>query len=174
MALKELEIEFFAKFISAEIEKSGFLERKRGYELVKISLEELKKIEEEIDKKAEDLLSQHISKFPDVDKKVALDMIKRKIAEEKGVEANWTSEKVVFLTNWIWRKFMEKADLKEPDRLRKLLGTVVSNLWEELLKISAEISDFLRRRGIRQYTLEWDKRFSEEFSRRLKESLRKG
>ncbi len=174
MALKELEIELFARNISKEIEKEGFIEQKKGYELIKISLEELKKIEEEIEKKAEELLSQHISKFPDADKEVALDMIRKKLAEGKGIEGIYTPEKPGFLANWISKKLIEKVEIKEKERLIKSVRSAVSASLNVLLQISEEINEFLTERGIKQYTLEWNKRFSEEFSRRLKGILRKG
>lgn len=174
MSLKDLEIEFFARQISVEIEKAGFLERKKGYEIVKNSLEELKKIENEIERKAEELFSQHISKFPDADKEAALDMIRKRLAEQMGIEGNYTSEKPSFLTSWISRKLIEKIGSKESERLIKCVRSAVSECWDDLVKISAEVSNFLSGKGIKQYTLEWDKRFSEEFSKRLKERLRKG
>jgi hypothetical protein len=174
LPLKDLEIEFFARQISAEIEKAGFVERKKGYEVVKDSLEELKKIENEIERKAEELFSQHISKFPDADKEVALDMIRKRLAEQKGIEGNYTSERPSFLTSWISKRLIEKIGIKDSERLIKCVRSVLSECWNDLLKISAEVSNFLSGKGIKQYTLEWDKRFSEEFSRRLKERLRKG
>lgn len=173
MALKDLEIEFFARHISGEIKKAGLGERKKGYEIVKNSLEELKNLEKEIEKKAEELFSQHISRFPDADKEIALDMIRKRLAEQKGIEANYTSEKPSFLTTWISKRLIEKLGIEDNERLIKCVRSAVSECWEDLMKISAEVSGFLSGKGIRQYTLEWDKRFSEEFSRRLKERLRK-
>lgn len=173
MALKSSEIEFLARSISRELERQKVLSKEEIYPVIKASLEELKATEEEIEKMALKLLQDHISRFPDVDKDLALEMIKKRLYEERGMEKEG-SERESFLVNWISKRISGKAELKDPQRFRKVLSSAVGMAYEAITGIYREVAENLKGRGVREHTLEWSRRFSEEVERRLKEEMRRG
>ncbi len=85
MSLKAIEIEFLSKNISRELAKANLLDKEKGYILIKSILERLKEKEDEIEKKAKELLEAHISRVQDVNVEVAFEMIKKRIAKDMGI-----------------------------------------------------------------------------------------
>lgn len=80
MSLTSIEVEFLSRFIRWKLNLKS-----EEYEAVKSALEKVKEEEEEIEREARALLEKHIKDNPDADPSRTLIMIKKKLAEKRGI-----------------------------------------------------------------------------------------
>lgn len=80
MPLLSIEVEFLARFIALKLNL-----KQEGYDAIKTALQRIKEEEEDIEKEARALLERYIREVPDVDPSRVLGMIKKKLAQEKGI-----------------------------------------------------------------------------------------